>query len=83
MNFMEYVCRGIVRSEDGICRLNKKVAKLAKCTRSTNAGVICMGVAGVLMWSVIVLQDQEIKALKKQVSTIATKMEEQNQQEGA
>ena len=70
MNFMEYVCRGIVRSEDAICRLNKNVTKLAKCTRSTNTGVICLCVAGIMMCSVIAIQDQEIKALSRQVKDL-------------
>jgi hypothetical protein len=94
---MEYVCRGIVRSEDAICRLNKRVSKLAKCVHNTNTGVICIGVCTILLCSVVWMQDNEIKALQKQVANLAkdeeavesdvndaaNDMEEQNQQEGA
>lgn len=93
MNFMEYVCRGIVRSEDAICRLNKRVAKLAKYARNTNTAVICIGVGTILLCSVVWMQDDEIKALQKQVADLTkdeetesqedTTTEEQTQQEGA
>lgn len=97
MNFMEYVCRGIVRSEDAICRLNKRVAKMAKCANRTNTGVICIGIGTLLLCSVVWMQDNEIKALQKQVADLAKDeesvapdthdaaddMEEQTQQEGA
>lgn len=96
-HFMDYVCRGIVRSEDAIRCLNKRVNKLAKCNGKLGASLVCLGVAGLLMTSVIAAQDQEIKALRAQVSeldkhikdvdsrvvNVANKMEEQNQQEGA
>ena len=97
MNFMEYVCRGIVRSEDAICRLNKRVTKMAKCASRTNTAVMCIGVGTLLLCSVVWMQDNEIKELQKKVSDLtkgeepvepdtndaADDMEEQNQQEGA
>lgn len=69
-HFIEYVCRGVMRSEDAIKRLNKNVATLAKSHRNLSAGVICLGVAGLLLTSVIADQDKEIKALKKQVKDL-------------
>lgn len=93
MNFMEYVCRGIVRSEDAICRLNKRVSKLAKYAHNTNTAVICIGIGTILLCSVVWMQDDEIKALRKQVADLTkeaetesqedTTTEEQTQQEGA
>lgn len=93
MNFMEYVCRGIVRSEDAIARLNKNVRNMAKCCKRTNVAVACIGVGCLLFGAVVAIQDQEIKALQKQVAELAandesesledTTTEEQNQQEGA
>lgn len=96
-HFIEYVCRSVIRSEDAICRLNKDVAKLAKCTRNTNKSVACIGIGVIALCSVVWMQDNEIKALQKQVADLAKKeeavesdtndtadtMEEQNQQEGA
>ena len=95
-NFIEYVCRGVIRSEDAIHGLRKNVAGLAKCTRSLSASVVCLGVAGILLAAVVYDQDKESKALKNQVADLATgtnveskdvpvtnDMEEQNQQEGA
>lgn len=87
--FIEYVCRGVIRSEDAIRRLNKNVVKLAKCTRNLNTSVVCIGFAGILLCSVVAAQDKEIKALQKQVSDITAKTEthdtteEQTEQEGA
>ena len=92
-HFMEYICRGVVRSEDAICRLNKRYVKLAKCMSRTNVGVMCIGVGAIMVASVVAMQDQEIKALKKQVEEIAAargpmenvanETEENTQQEGA
>ena len=90
--FIEYVCRGVIRSEDAIKHLNKNVAKLVKCTRITNTRVTCLAVAGLLITAVVAMQDKEIKELKKQVADLAVKdesadtadtTEEQNEQEGA
>lgn len=91
MNFMEYVCRGIVRSEDAICRLNKRVVKLAKCTRSLNTSILCIGIGTLMLGTVVAIQDKEIRELQKQVAELTAKpeiqnenaTEEQNQQEGA
>lgn len=97
-NFFEYVCRGVIRSEDAIRDLSKNVASLTKCNRHLAGSVVCIGVAGLLMTWVIYDQDKEIKALKKQtaelakeveahadpvVVNVANDMEEQNEQEGA
>lgn len=88
-HFIEYVCRCVVLSEDAIQRLGKKVTNLAKCNRNLTASVICLGVAGILMTSVVAEQEKEIRTLKKQVSDLADKTEtydtaeEQNDQEGA
>lgn len=81
-HFIEYVCRSVVRSEDAICRLNKRYAQLAKCMKRTNVGVICIGVGTIMVASVVAMQDKEIKALQEQVADLS-KTEEQNQQEGA
>jgi hypothetical protein len=93
-NFIEYVCRGVIRSEDAIRHLRRNVSGLVKCTRNLSTSVICLGVAGVLLTAVIYDQDKDIKALKKQVAALAKdaeaknepvtdNMEEQTQQEGA
>lgn len=92
-HFIEYICKGVIRSEDAICRLNKRYVKLAKCMSRTNVGVICIGVGAIMVASVVAMQDQEIKALQKQVSDLAATREpiknvvadteEQNKQEGA
>lgn len=82
-HFIEYICRGVVRSEDAICRLNKRYVKLAKGIQRTNVGVICIGVGAIMVASVVWMQDNEIKALQKQVADLTPKTEEQNQQEGA
>lgn len=90
--FIEYVCRGVIRSEDAIKRLSREVRALAKCNRSLRAGLICFGISGLLLTSVIALQDKEIQTLKKQVADLAVNgepedtadtTEEQNEQEGA
>lgn len=87
--FIEYVCRGVIRSEDAIRNLRKNVVSLARCNRNLTVGVICIGVAGLLMATVVAEQDKEIEALKKQVADLATKTEthdtteEQTDQEGA
>jgi poly(3-hydroxyalkanoate) synthetase len=83
MNFMEYVCRGIVRSEDAIDRLNKKVTKMAKTNASLNINIAGICVAGLILTAIVAVQDREIKALQKQVNDLAKDMEEKNQQEGA
>lgn len=95
--FIEYVCRGVIRSEDAIKNMNRKVAGLTKCHRKLGISVICVSVAGLLLTSVVAAQDKEIQALKKQVATLMPKdepeegstedttdtTEEQNDQEGA
>ena len=89
MNELIYICRSVANSENAICRTNKAVRKLAKCIRSTNTSVICLGIAGFMILSVVAAQDKEIKALKKQVADLAAKTEtqdtteEQTEQEGA
>jgi hypothetical protein len=82
-HFIEYICRGVVRSEDAICRLNKRYVKLAKHMNRTNVAVMCIGVGAIMVASVVWMQDNEIKALQKQVADLTPKTEEQNQQEGA
>lgn len=95
--FIEYVCRGVIRSEDAIKNLNRNVRSLAKCNRNLRAGLICFGISSLLLTSVVAMQDKEIKELKKQVADLAAKdepeegstedtantTEEQNEQEGA
>jgi hypothetical protein len=88
-HFIEYVCRGVVHTEDALKRLNKNVMALAKCNRRLAGTIICYGVAGILLTCIVMDQDKEIKALKKQVSDLVVKeethttTEEQNDQEGA
>ena len=92
-HYMDYVCRGIVRSEDANRCLNKRVVKLSKCNKQLSTAGICMGVSGLLTLSVLWAQDNEIKALRKQVEEIAAargpmenvvnETEENTQQEGA
>lgn len=95
--FIEYVCRGVIRSEDEIKRLNREVRTLNKCHRKLGVSIICVSIAGLLLTSVVAAQDKEIQALKKQVADLAVKdepeegstedttdtTEEQNEQEGA
>jgi hypothetical protein len=88
--FIEYVCRGVIRSEDAIKNLNKKVVGLAKCHRKLSVGIICVSVAGLLLTSVVAAQDKEIQALKKQVADLIpneepeeNSTEEKNDLEGA
>lgn len=92
-HFIEYICRSTLRSEDAIRSLNKRTAKLAKNTDKLGSAVICIGAAGMLITAVLWIQDNEIKALKKQVAelnaarepleNVVDATEEQNQQEGA
>lgn len=91
-HFIEYVCRGVVHSEDAIRQLSKRTAKLTKCCRQTNTAVFCFGVVCFGMLAILAIQDQEIKALQKQVTELANSevetntvdaTEEQNQQKGA
>lgn len=82
MNELIYICRSVANSENAICRLNKAVNKMAKCVRSTNTGVIYLGIAGIMILSVVAAQDKEIKALKKQVADLAAKTETQDTTEG-
>lgn len=70
-HFIEYVCRGVVRSEDAIKRLNKSVIKLAKCNNRLCTSVICLGIAGLLTTTILMAQDKKIKALKRQVANLA------------
>lgn len=97
--FIEYVCRGVIRSEDAIKNLNRKVAGLTKCHRNLAVSVICVSISGLILTSVVAAQDKEIQALKKQVATLipvpeekpeegstedtVDTTEEQNDQEGA
>lgn len=71
MNFMEYICRGIVRSEDAINRLGKSVKQLAKNDRAIKGSLVCFGIAGALMCFVIAEQDREIEALQRKVEDLA------------
>lgn len=91
-HFIEYVCRGVVRSEDAIRRLNHNVRSLAKCNRNLATSVICLGVSGLLMTYVLLEQNKDIAALKKQVADlakpaedvpVADNVEEVENQEGA
>ena len=97
-HFIEYICRSAVRSEDAICRLNKRMTKLTKCMNRTNVGVMCIGVGAIMVASVVWMQDNEIKALQNKVDNLnkgldilldieeegdADKTEENTQQEGA
>ncbi len=92
-SFMDYVCRGIVRSEDAIRCLNKRTIKLAKGNKQLATAVICLGVSGLLTMAVLWTQDNEIKALQKQVADLNAAREplknvvddtkENTQQEGA
>lgn len=82
-HFMEYVCRGIVRSEDAIGRLNKNVVKLAKCTRNLNSSVGCVLVAGLMLASVVYANAKDIETLQKQVKDLTNEVEELKEQKGA
>lgn len=92
-SFMEYVCRGVVRSEDAIRCLNKRTIKLAKCLRQTNNVMLCLCAVGMVTTVVLLAQDNEIKALQKQVAdlnaareplkNVVDDMKENTQQEGA
>jgi hypothetical protein len=82
-SFMEYICRGVVRSEDSIRCLNKRTIRLAKYNKQLGTAVICLGIAGLGATVVLLAQDNEIKALRNQVDDLAKTMEEQNKQEGA
>ena len=92
--FIEYVCRGVIRSEDAIKRLNKSVSKLAKCNKRLGTSVICLSISGLLTGAILMIQDKEIRELKKQVADltkdtdyitadVTTDMEDQTEQEGA
>ena len=83
MNFMEFTCRGIVRNEDNIRRLNKNMTKLAKCTHNLNSSVGCVLVAGLLLASVIYANAKDIELLKKQNKDLAREVEELKNQKGA
>lgn len=90
MNELIHICRSVANSENAIQRLNHAAVRLAQCVRKANTGIVCLGVAGLMLWSVVAIQDKEIKALQKQVSELTAKpethdetTEEQNQQEGA
>ena len=80
---IEYLVRGVVRSEDAICRLNKNVRSLAKCHCYLTAGALCIGVGALMVASVVAEQDKEIETLKKQVNDLAAKVEVSEEQEGA
>lgn len=83
MNFMEFTCRGIVRNEDNIRRLNKNMAKLTKIVRDTNGIMFCMCLAGVMLSSVIYANAKDIELLKKQNKDLAREVEELKNQKGA
>ena len=89
MNELMYICRGMVNTENAINRLNKRVINLTKCCRMTNARVTCGVIAGLLIMTVVAIQDKEITELRKQVADLKTKVEaddtteEHNDQEGA
>ena len=83
MNFMEFVCRGVVRNEDNIRRLNKNVTKLTKIVRDTNGIMFCMCLAGVMLGSVIYANAKDIELLKKQNKDLAREVEELKEQKGA
>ena len=89
-HFIEYICRSTMRSEDAVRCLNKRVTKLAKCCSQTNVAVFCFGLVSLGTLAIIATQDQEIKALKKQVEDLANdtgdtteNTEDTIQQEGA
>ena len=92
-HFIEYICRSAVRSEDAICRLNKRIAKLTKRMNHTSISVICIGVGAVMVASVVAMQDREIKILQNKVAkleeactpliNVTDNTEENTQQEGA
>ena len=77
---IEYLIRGVVRSEDAICRANKRVANLAKCCKRAN---LCIGGACLIALAVVYIQDREIKALQKQVDDLAAKVGVSEEQKGA
>lgn len=81
--FMDYVCCGIVRSEDAIGRLNKNVTKLAKCTRSNSKRIVMLAVASLLFASVVYANAKDIEDLQKQVKDLKNEVEELKEQKGA
>lgn len=90
--FIEYVCRGVIHSEDAIKHLNRKVVGLTKCHHNLAIGIICVSVVSLRLISVVYEQGKEIKVLKKLVADLVDEdepknttdtMEEQNDQEGA
>lgn len=83
MNFMEFVCRGVVRNEDNIRRLSKNVAKLTKCTRNTNVAVTCVFLSGLMLAGAIYVNAKDIAALQKQVKDLTHEVEELKEQKGA
>lgn len=83
MNFMEFACRGIVRNEDNIRRLNKNMTKLTKIVRDTNGIMFCMCMAGIMLGGVIYANAKDIELLKKQNKDLAREVEELKEQKGA
>lgn len=83
MNFLEFACRGIVRNEDNIRRLNKNMTKLTKIVRDTNGIMICMCLTGVMLCGVIYANAKDIELLKKQNKDLAREVEELKEQKGA
>ena len=73
MNFMEFACRGIVRNEDNIRRLNKNMTKLTKIVRDTNG----------IMFCVIYANAKDIELLKSRTKDLAREVEELKEQKGA
>lgn len=83
MNFMEFACRGIVRNEDGIRRLNKSVTKLAKCARGNSKAIVMLAGAGLMFVTVIYANHKDIEDLQKQVKDLKNEVEELKEQKGA
>ena len=89
MNELIHICRSVANSENAIHRLNKGMARMAKCCRLTNTRVTCVAISVLLITAVVAAQEKEIKALRKQVADLTAKpetndtTEEQTAQEGA
>ena len=83
MNFMEFACRGIVRNEDNVRRLNKNMVKLAKCVNGTNNAILLLAGAGMLATALIYANAKDIKTLQKQVKDLTHEVEELKEQKGA
>ena len=82
MNELIHICRSMVNTENAINRLNKNIAKMAKCCRVTNARVTCVAIAGLLVTAVVVIQEREIKALQEEVACLTMKTKTHGTTEG-